>query len=247
MRHVLRNQGNASVLWAAFVGILALLLGGCGSDAVTSAAEDSQPAVRVSEGDQPAVTYIDGLLEFYQETATDVVSYADQVSLVTAVSSEPSKKDLEAEDNGGMVTTNVTLRIDKNIWVRPGAAVLDGSFIANRGASLTRTVNDASPTTTRVAALGGPVFEVGGQYLMPLAVNRGEWVPLLPTAEFEVVDGRVVLGETQKSELARQLEGLTVAEASEVYATAKPDPLAVKYADLEPTQRSRAMAAERRG
>lgn len=211
--------------------------------------EDSSVSSPTGQKDQSAsddILTVRGLMEFYQETAQDVVTYADQVSLVTAVKAEPSKKDLEAEDNGGYVTTHMTFRIDETIWQRTGADVLSGTFVANRGSKVTTTINDERERTALAVVAGAPAFRVGHQYLMPLAYNKDEWTPIQPLAEFEVIDGIVSPREGQTSPLAKRLGGSDIEAATEVFASAQPHPLASKYAHLQPSERLKAIGAERR-
>jgi hypothetical protein len=194
----------------------------------------------------PDIVYAEALVEFPYETPSDVISYADQVSLVTAIAAVEAPDNLpEGEASGGLVTRDVTFRIDQTIWHRPDVTAMKGTFVANRGGWLSRSFNDGPKVTSKFALEGAPWFEVGSQYVMPLAYNHGEWEPIMPFAEFPYIDGRVQPGETQVSPLAKLVGGASLTEVDSVLEGANPDPAASAHMDLPPSERLEAVIADR--
>lgn len=199
----------------------------------------------VDSGTASDIVYGDALMEFPYETASDVVSYADQVSLVTAISATVAPDDVPAgEAGGGLITRDVTFRIDRTLWHRSGAPTITGTFVANRGGWLSRSVNDGPKIQSRFALHGAPWFDVGSQYVMPLAFNNDKWGPIMPLAEFPYVESTVRPAETQETPLARELRGASLVEIGAAFTVATADPIAVKHFDLQPSARLKAVLAE---
>ncbi len=218
--------GSAALLVLALVAFVAFGLGG-GS----------------ATGGQD-IAYGEALERFPSETASDVVSWADQVSVVTAVAATeipeedvPPAREAAGE---GMINRNVTFRIDRTIWHREGAPSLEGTFDAVKYGWVLHDFK-----RTRFAAMGTPWTEVGSQYLMPLAYDHDRWLPILPAAVFAYEGGHVTPVEYQDTALAKQLSGDTLDQATAVFDTAQPDPAAAKHFDLQPTARQKAIIAER--
>jgi hypothetical protein len=227
---------------AASVGAAAL------ATAVSTLVVSHQP---VNAG--PASSIVRGggaLLEFPQDTASDVVSYADQVSLVTAIS-ETRVPDVPAEGDGRLDTRNVTFRIERTLWHREGAPSLEGTFVSSHGGWVFTSVNDGPKVEGKfLPELGVLWVEVGSKYFMPIAFNHDEWGATMPLAEFPFDSDLGVSPEkTQTTPLAIELSGATLDEAAAVFAGAAPDPLAAQHFDLQPSARVRAwmrITAERK-
>lgn len=189
------------------------------------------------------IVYGDALEQFPSETAADVVSWADQVSVVTAVAASeiPEEAPPEQEAAGeGLVNRDVSFRVDQTIWHRDGAPSLSGTFNAVEFGWVLR-----ESKRTRFTGLGTPWIEVGAKYLMPLAYDRDNWSPILPSAVFPYQDGRVRTVEHQDSALAKQLSGEALDQSGAIFASAQPDSAAAKHFDLQPTARQNAVIAER--
>lgn len=176
-----------------------------------------------------------------QETLRDLVSYSDQVSVVRVVRDErPPARD--ADETGGMDFRPVTMHVDETIW---------------RGAS-----HAAVPDTLEfftwgwlkgrpIGAEGGARLEVGRRYLM--AITHGKeagatkWWSFSDSAQLRMKGGRTdaddVVGEP--SALFSRLADLTLDEVAVLLARTRPDPLAVKYADLGAVERWEAVARAR--
>jgi hypothetical protein len=173
-----------------------------------------------SSSARPSVIYGDGLLAFALDTPSDVVSHADQVSLVTAVSSTDLNNPTPDEAAAGewLIMRNVTFRVDRTLWRRTGSPQLTGT---------TQAVEDGwaykDSERTKFIMRGTTWIEVGSQYVMPLSFTNGEWAPLGP-AVFPYVNGKSVPAVTQESPLAQAVAGRSLEQVAAIYAAAKPKP-----------------------
>ena len=245
MRRVFTTRQTAVVLGACTAvaiagGVTILTLADKPENA--PAAVIATPAVR----ETPSVTYGEALLEFPQDTASDVVSYADLGAIVTAVSQAPVAEDLNRESgetHPGLVMRSVTFKVDRILWHRTGAPSLTGTFSTVQSGSVTRTTNDANPVTSHFVIEGSTWVEVGQQYVMPLALNGRSWGPIMPQAVFPWVNGALEPGPRQDSTLANDVRGRGVDDVSSVFDRAVPDPRVVKYYHLQPTARREAVHA----
>ena len=251
MRHALltgtislpRRSLERSILVAASAGAAALAIG----LAVVAVAISREP---VHSGPTPGVVYGGALLEFPQDTASDVVSYADQVSLVTAIS-ETRVPDVPSEGDGRLDARHVTFRIERTLWHREGAPSLEGTFVTGHGGWVFTSANDGPKVEGKfVPELGALWIEVGSQYVMPLAFNHDEWGSMMPLAEFAFDSDLGVTPQASQMtppgyELGRELSGATLDEVTAVFTAATPDPAAAQHFDLQPSARLDAVIAER--
>jgi hypothetical protein len=180
----------------------------------------------------------------------DWVSYADQVSVVTVVAERqlPLGPEEIANDEG-YVGRTVTLELERTIWRRPGApeartrlTVLTWGWILNEG---------------RMGAMvpGGARLEVGHRYVLPLArftaEGKSRWSVFadgdgnFPLDGAVIVDGQIGRESPPGDDSypgTERLGGMTVDELAARLAAAKPDPLAVEHAKLDPIARWEAVA-----
>lgn len=185
----------------------------------------------------------DALEKFPNDTASGVVSYADQVAVVTAIS------ETEIPDNApparaaageGTINRRVTFRVDRTLWQRPGTKAAPASFESVWwGWALHDHVR------SKFIGHGAPWIEVGSQYVMPLAYDEGAFAPIQPFAVFTYRGSAVVLSEGQNTPLAQQLSGASLTTVTTVFATATPDPAVAKHFDLMPSARLEAVIADR--
>lgn len=203
-------------------------------------------AIVGSQGSTPqqAIT-ADGASRFPYYTAGDVVSYADQVSLVTAVASVPHPDENvdpeQAKADGWAVLNNITFRVDRTLWHRDGAPTLSGEFTSLSNGYWVRP--DGSKHRFQVG--GSAWVEVGDQFLAPLAFDNGRWAETSIYDMFPVKDGKVAPLDSQHAQLAGVLKGLDLARSGQVFAAARPDPLAARHFDLRPRERVRAVNQDR--
>lgn len=175
--------------------------------------------------------------EFPYKTASDIVSYADHVALVTAVSEReappPAAPEIGAPSD--TISRRVTFRVDDVLWSRAGAPVAPTKFTALWWGWL---ANGRQP----VVVDGAPWVFVGGRYLVPIAFDGKGFSPIQPFAVFRFDRGAVRL-EDQDTALARSLSGASRKAIAAIFAAAVPDPLAVRFADLLPGDRLNAVIA----
>jgi hypothetical protein len=179
---------------------------------------------------------------FPYATASDVVSYADHVALVTATAEADTTE--TAAPGGlpgieGATYRRVTFRIEATIWSRPDAPAPPAELTAIWWGWL---VKDGKRRPFIVN--GAPVVFVGAQYVMPIAYDGTAYAPIQPFAVFRCEHGAVAL-EEQDTPLARQLARRSRDALVGVFASAEPDPVAVKYRDLLPKARLDAVVAAR--
>lgn len=110
---------------------------------------------------------------FPMETATDFVTYADQLSLFTVVSERNPER--TTDDSQGIIPRYVTLRVAKNLWLGPRS---DRGVIVKEGDQI-EIVTWGSVGTTEDGAIrmltgfGEPMLEVGEEYLGGLVMSSG--------------------------------------------------------------------------
>jgi hypothetical protein len=161
-------------------GVLASLCVACGE-----AAEQSSPPTSIEPRVEAATTlpspdlsgeivFVPSTAEaaFPMETATDFVTYADQLSLFTVVSERNPER---TADDSGIIPRYVTLRAVKNLWLGPRS---DRGVIVKEGDQV-EIVTWGSVGTTEDGAIrmltgfGEPMLEVGGEYLGGLVMSSG--------------------------------------------------------------------------
>ena len=194
--------------------------------------DDAAPVPEVADTDAP----------FPDRTASDVVSYADHVVLVTAVSEREADHDVQttrAPPGEPTIPRQITFRVEQTLWSRPAAPPPPVELTAVWWGWLVRDGR-------RVAFVvrGTPWVVVGAQYVMPIAHDGAAFVPIQPFAVFRFDDGAVAL-EEQDTPLARQLENASRDGVTSVFTNAVPDPLAARYAHLRPRARLAAVMAAR--
>lgn len=182
---------------------------------------------------------------FPSETASDVVSYADHVALVTAVSeadAPPGSAPRRGTFPGGETAAfrQVTFRVDATLWSRPDAPVAPQRFTTLWWGWL-GTGTSREPFIVQ----GAPVVFLGAQYVMPIAYDGSAFSAIQPFAVFRFNEG-VVTPEEQETPLAQALTHASRNAVSTVFANAVPDPLAVRYRNLLPRARLAAVLAARR-
>ena len=183
-----------------------------------------------------------GSSQFPYQTASDIVSYADQVSVITALTekdvADANVDPAQEKADGHLVARYITFRVDETVWHRAGAPELTGTFTTFidawwvKGSERQPFVFDRQP-----------FIQLGDRYLTPLGLDGGEWSALPPLSVYPV-KGSTVLpldGQLSHLPLAAQLNGDTLQQAGEVFAAARPDPVAAKHFDLRPLARARAV------
>ena len=182
----------------------------------------------------------DAHAQFPYETASDVVSYADHVAIVTAVSQReaPRNEQPEVGAPSDSISRVVTFRVDDVLWSRAGAPAAPRKFTALWWGWLAKG-------RQQFVMDGTPWVFIGGHYVVPIAYDGKEFSLTQPYAVFRFDRGAVTL-EEQHTALARSLDGASRRAVAKVFATAKPDPLAVRFLNLLPHDRLNAVIATRK-
>ncbi|HVF19490.1 MAG TPA: hypothetical protein VNA14_04520 [Mycobacteriales bacterium] len=223
-------------IWLA-VAVL-LLLGGVVGAAIRrhgtppSSVPDREPVF--AESDAP----------FPSDSASDVVSFADHVVLVTAVAEKeatPTATPTAPGTGDTTVARDVTFRIDRSLWSHAKAREAPARFTMRWWGWLVE-----GRKRTPIAVTGTPWVFVGGQYVVPIAYDGTSFSVLQPFAVFRYDRGTVTL-EEQNSPLARRLDQADAERVAVTFADAVPDPVAEQHRDLTPRARLTAVLATRGG
>ena len=164
------------------------------------------------------IVYGEGLVAFPQETASNVVSRADRVVLVTAAAATEigdNAPSTQSAAGDGLINRKVTFRVDRTLWQRAGAKALTGRFNAVETGWVLNNFR-----RSRFVLRGSPWIQVGSQYVMPVAFDDGAWQPLMPLAVFPYASGAVSPANTQDTPLAQRLSGKSLGEVAVVFADA---------------------------
>lgn len=197
-------------------------------------------------GSSPRLVVGEGSDRFLDETLTDWVSYADQLSVFTVLAEDEEEPPAEVLAGGeGYISRTVTLRIEKTLWKRAAAPSADGTV---------RVITDGwvleNGERHPFAIWGGPRLEVGNTYLAPLVRaprDGAEWTPLSAASTLPL-QGNAVTGEGIvgiPSLIAKALNGKSPTGLAVTLERTAPDPVAAKYFDLDPDARVRAVLSER--
>jgi len=182
---------------------------------------------------------------FPSETLTDWVSYADQVSVITVTAEHVIPPPADVEERGeGYIGREVTARIETTIWRRPGAPEAPAEIRYYAAGWVLK-----EGQRRLLATVGGSREAVNQRYLMPLVqVEAGEWGPLSGGSKLRFETDRVassIMRTNDDTPAGESLAGKTTQEVARLLAETKPDPIAVKYADLPPDERFKAVQNEK--
>lgn len=184
-------------------------------------------------------------------TATDLVSYGDHVLVVTVTTDrEMPLSPEEARRGEGLILREVTLRVDKALWTRPGAQPAPETITSTASGWTVHEGNKRKRLTTQ----GFPRLEMGNTYLVAVyrAQERGyapdDWMPFLI---FPYNDGEIGRGDQSGGRPAWLTGELAAAHGkpgawlADLLRTTAADPISAKYQHLDGAARFRAVAAER--
>jgi hypothetical protein len=178
---------------------------------------------------------------FPSDTASDVVSYADHVALVTAITETDAPSTAASTSSPGgehVVMRTITFRVDRTLWSRPDAPTAPKHLTALWWGWLLR---DGKRTPFIVH--GAPAVFLGARYVMPIAYDGTTFSAIQPFAVFRV--GRNgITPEEQDTPLARVLAGASLDGVSALFSAAEPDPVAEQHRNLLPRARLAAVIAD---
>ncbi|MEU5634834.1 hypothetical protein ACH47C_33710 [Streptomyces rishiriensis] len=254
-----RTKATGAVLAAALAGSAALVSSTHDDRTVddrTGAGRAAAEQRRSGQGGTGRVSLPGTKEGIPSRTATDWVSYGDQVAVVRVLA-EHERPDPETQDEaagaGTYVPRTVDLRVTDRLWARPAAAALPGVVsVTVDGWQLHDGVRE------RVASQDAARLEVGHTYVISFArYEDGVWAQLGSGAALPYDHGRVGSGEfaghdvtvdAYRSALERQrvpgeeapvalrTAGKTADDVQKVLRSAEPDPRATRPArTTEPT------------
>lgn len=176
--------------------------------------------VAASSGDriQP-VDDVETTSLFATETATDIVSWSDQMVLATVVASDPVSAPENLSSTGsddGLLTRNLTFRVDQTVWARAGAATVPQTF---QSTAWGWVVTGGQPALMQPK--GEIAFEVGKQYLVSVTLEGADWLTL-GQASLAVTGSGALAGPAEASTFVSSLEGKTIADAGVLLKSATP-------------------------
>jgi hypothetical protein len=183
-----------------------------------------------------------GTDRFLDESFTDWVSFADQLSVVTVVAEQEQPREPGVIAHGeGYISRIVTLRVERTLWNRRGAPSVAGTFdVITDGWVVAEGVSYA------FALEGGPRLEVGGRYVTPLvrAPRDGvEWTPLSAGSTLALESDRVSVDDVAgvPETLANALEGRSPDYLASILSWTIPNPVAAVNFGLSPDARMNAV------
>ena len=202
------------------------------------------PAIAFAAGCGSERSFVvgEGSDRFLDETFSDWVSFADQLSIVSVVAEEEEPPPAEVLALGeGYISRTVTLQVEKTLWRRGGAPsapagirVITDGWVLERG--------ERHP----FAIWGGPRLEVGGRYLAPLVRaprDGAEWTPLSAASTLPL-DGDTITTSAivgPPSAIAHAMRGKAADKLAEALARTPPRPVAAKHFGLDPDARVQAV------
>lgn len=231
-----RTDHNRTWLFRFVLGALILVAGSIGvATALNRGSSADSAPTQVALGQ--------ALDRFPSSSLTDWVSYADQVSEVLVLDETrlalPAGAHPESDD--GYVARQVTLEVEKTLWRSPSADAASQRIPFVAWGWMQRA-DELMP----FGVANAPRLEVGRRYLIALAEIDTGWTALADAAvlslEGDTVTSEVVAGEP--SAVAESLAGASTSEVQALLDRTSPDPVAAKYADLEPEARWRAVSLE---
>lgn len=212
----------------------AVAMTGCGaSNADSGAARTPDPAAA-------RVAVAEGSYAYPSDTLEDWVSYNNEVAVVWVASAEEVPVDETAKQHGEWTTNRkVQLQIESVLWRSQGqrqaptqVTVVTSGFLHKGGEALPLVMH------------GEARLEAGERYVVPLALQDGEW--LIPgTSAAPLVEGKVKPAEGQENRAVSELAGRTPAQVKEKLGRTQPDPAAARRGHLQPYERWNEVANER--
>lgn len=182
---------------------------------------------------------------FPAATLADWVTYADQLAVVSVTDEAPIPPGPEFAADGDYVLRNVTLRVDRVLWQREGAAKAPDTVSVRTWGWFER-----NGRRTPDSAEDAPRLEVGERYLTPLVHASDGWTPLADssiltlsgdqiTAKVRKVQITAKVRKGEPRDLARSLAGKSLQETDKAVASTAPVPESAPYRDADPDDRVR--------
>lgn len=228
--------------------VLSVVIAACadqstsGGDNARSEATPSEEASPPPENQLPGYgSSTEFVMPYY--TATDWVTYADRVVVVTVDGQRALETELDPEDNVGYIGRALEVTVEETVWSRPGAPDLPKPLeIGSAG-----WIQGGDGTRDRYADDVWP--EVGHRYVIALGYAEGGWNDFAAGTTIAYDQG-IIGGDSDDPdrypEIVQSVWGQPVSALAQRLEEAKPDPYAAKYMDLPIDQRYQKALADRR-
>ncbi|HJQ41619.1 MAG TPA: hypothetical protein VJ831_00915 [Jatrophihabitantaceae bacterium] len=182
---------------------------------------------------------LSGEQSFPDDSLTDWVSLADQISVVRVVSDAPIPPPVPPATSGGYQGRRANFVVERTLWHAAGVTpktefsmVVAGWFTSGDGDRQEACVEDDAR------------IEVGDRYVFPLTHYEDGTLTSLASGSLLPLNKVRGLGRFP-DKASGQLKGLTFDEMAARLADTPMDPIAKKYEDLTPYDRGRKMIEER--
>jgi hypothetical protein len=163
---------------------------------------------------------------------------------VTVTHETPLRLPRDWKNSGGMIPREITLRIDRTFWRRPGGPTVGGQIHFNTWGWMMESDQEADSPKHPLAGEGAPRLQAGRRYLALIMRMRGEWFAVGEATL--TLDGDLVTAEVEgePSEAVGALKGKTISEAVATVAGTTPHPGAAEHAKLPPAERYQAIEGD---
>lgn len=193
----------------------------------------------VGDDDHPAPVAASMEEKFPSESLSDWVSYAQQVSVLTVLSeAQVPPPDEVWQRKEGYIGRIVTVRIDHDLWVAPGATPVHGEQQMLDWGWLLKG--------ERLTPFSKAMLQPGEQYVVPLASSRGK-LGSISVSAIRISGASVAADVVSDQAWIRELGGQSLRQLEASLRAAVPDPVAVRFAHMDPADRVEAVRAARSG
>lgn len=173
---------------------------------------------------------------------TDWVGFAHQVSVISVLSErERPLSQEEVEEGFGTIGRELTVAIEDTVWAHSAQEAVAGELtVRPQNGWIYRRDDD------RQSYNAGLWYEVGERYLVALIHHDGwGWAPLSDESSSFLLDDGGRVTANPDSSVNDVLVGKTASEVRDLLAGESPDPVAAKYAHLDPVSRAEAYLEEK--
>jgi hypothetical protein len=188
----------------------------------------------------PGTVTVSGSGHFPADGLVDWKSYADHVATYRVVADREIAASSAAERARGeyLIAREVTVEVERRLWSARGAPKLPKRFTMEAlGWSVSHGARRA------ILFEDAPRVAVGERYLVPLVREDGRWAAMTLSSQLRLDGDRVTApgAGASRGPVPSQLSGRTVAQVRAAVAAQKADPVALRFRDLRPERRVRAV------
>lgn len=206
------------------IALAALFSGSCGS-------EPKQPL--------PARFVAQASLVFPDSTLTDLVSYTDQVSVVTIVSEHELMQPEVLARGEGYVGRKLKVRIDETLWTNDGRTAQSGEIEMLAFGWVLK-----GEQRIPLVLANAPRLSVGGRYVLPLVEDEDKWNQFSPSVVMPVSGNAIAeddVAQNGYNELAQSLTRKGTAHLNTTLASAVRESRVERFRHLPAFRRIKAV------